>query len=182
MMRQLLIISLLLVGCEPSPKANNFRLQVVTDRLQRPMYHAEVPKEWQRSDLKNDLHDTTVPITFFEADGVHITVHTFPKMRIPPEAQISRWLKQIVDLQVEDVKVEPVGHGGYLGLRVEAPGLIAFAMQMAPEHFQRNSEETHRSADYTIKAVGSDDAIAKQRQNILHFAQTFELIEELPSL
>ncbi len=188
-----IVLGLTLTSCEGPQEAEN-RWQPISDRNNRPLYHAHVPASWAAlPDVPIESRsDTTLPIASWSAEGVKITVHTFPAQnmaqRIPPKSQVERWLKQIKGLNSDTVRVEPAGHGGFLGLFVEAygetEGLIAMSMQAAPLHFFSMAshwpEDTHRRADYTIKAVGDKDSIARQRQSILSLAQSFELMEEIP--
>jgi hypothetical protein len=165
-----------------------------------PLYRARVPMNWTRKDPadQESIVDTKLPLCeFWIGEGtehIHLTVHHFPVVshtsKIPPMAQIQRWKGQFDELHPMDVSTTFCGHGGFTGLCLEAKGimnyqltsLLGWSMQLAPEHDQQlDIEHTQTRADYTIKAVGPTHLIAKYRQEIIAFANSFELIKELPS-
>ncbi len=171
------------------------------DRVVRyPLYRAKVPKDWIRKDSTESVADTTRPLVEYSIDGnIVVTVHNFPadalEKRIPPEAQIERWKRQ---LNGEEEVLKPQAHGGFAGLALCAvrrsdnncSAVLGWAMQLAPEHFQNlqlaGTEEEMRHfrqmrSDYTIKAKGPPDLIEQHKSMIELFADSFELIEELPT-
>lgn len=172
------------------------REEVVLDRvkLRRPVYQAKVPKSWIRIDPEGSIQDTRKPIVTFHIDEqLTLNLHTFPsenlKERIPPSAQIERWKRQLKSEPAQAI-VEIVGQGGFTGLFVEAPSLLAWSMQMDMEHYQTlsflahsPSEQEHfkqMRADFTIKVTGPEEKIKKHREEICLFANSFELIQEIP--
>lgn len=189
-----LVVMLTLTSCESASLRNEATWKTIQDRIDRPLYHAAVPTNWVEMprDPAEKLSDTTFAIATWQIDDVKITLHTFPvetlENRIPPQSQVSRWIKQLHPLDEESVRIEPAGHSGYLGLFVEAEGettgLLAWSMQLAPEHFLSFTSlvplDVHLRADYTIKAVGPKEALARQRESILSFAQSFEMMDEIP--
>ncbi len=57
-------------------------------------------------------------------------------------------------------------------------------MQLAPAYerqlsLARQPHDNLKRADYTIKSVGPPDLMHKHRADILAFAQSFEMIDEL---
>jgi hypothetical protein len=178
----------------------------VGDPLARyPLYIAKVPSDWIRKDpsATESIIDTTKPLCEFlikeGADEGYITIYNFPtdhsEERIPPSAQIMRWKGQFETLDPQLTAISPEAHGGFVGLFLECQGilkgqptkLLGWAMQLAPEHYQKLS--SHQAfnikqirADYTIKAWGSPDLINKHRTDIITFANSFELLDELPAL
>ena len=87
--------------------------------------------------------------------------------------------------------------GGYSGLYFEATGLIqdkptkvlGWSIQLAPEHFRALSYVPHKSlehrfrqmrGDVTIKAVGLPHLLQKNRDEIINFARSFQLIDDIP--
>lgn len=188
------IILFSLTSCGPSPQMPSTHWEKLSDRTGRPLYQVSVPNEWEKIDLSssaNLLTDTTLAIASWKVGDIKITVHTFPassmEERIASQVQIARWLKQLKGLDEASIHVVPVGHGGYLGLEMEAygenEGTIARSMQLAPEHFLNLAShfpsDNHIKADFTIKATGPKESIASQRENILLFAQSFEMIDEI---
>ncbi len=123
-------------------------------------------------------------------------VHTFPthslEERIPPEAQVQRWQGQLKGLAAH---VNGVAHGGFVGLYLEGyteKGTVrAWSLQLDMQHYQTLhflaatvEEEEHyqqMAADYTLKAFGPTDKLEKHRIAIDLFADSFELIQEIPS-
>lgn len=198
------VLLLLLQGCQRSEQEPP-RWQEIQGRDRKEMiYRARVPEGWSRKDPPpgETLTDTTKPLVEYGiAEGdktIRITIHNFPvdkvSDRIPPAAQISRWKGQFSFLDPTTVVVTPHSHGGYSGLLLEASGtlngktsaMMGWSMQLHPEHYRilmaMKSEETRQMAgDYTIKAVGDQDLMIKYRQLITDFANTFELIKEIPS-
>ena len=177
-------------------------------RIRRyPVYRVRVPEGWKRQDPADDdsIADTTLSIVEFvieDSDGsIVVTVHNFPvellAERIPPRAQVVRWQGQFDPLDPNTTSIVLQAHGGYAGLLLEGSGelkgnnlaLLAWAMQLAPEHFRHlilvgSPEEMayfrQMRADYTIKATGSPEAISRHRNEIASFSRSFELIQEIP--
>lgn len=159
------------------------------------IYRAKIPSSWKRIDPDplSCNQDTTLAICTLLVDQITITIHNFPydnaKQRIAPEAQVARWQGQVSKDSL--TKTQPYGHGGYGGLLFEAiekenaTHIIAFAQSLAPEHFQTLlQEQTPRArqqrGDYTIKVEGPVEQIQKRKKEILAFARSFSLIEEIP--
>lgn len=171
----------------------------------RPLlYRALVPSHWTRQDPspEESIIDTTKAIcafTIHENDQlIRLTIHTFPilqdRMRIPPQAQIARWKGQFEELDLVATHTLPDAHGGFSGLFFEGEGIlhgndtkvIGWSMQLAPIFERqlnqgRDPLDQYKRADYTIKASGPPDLMNKHRQEILTFARSFELIDELPA-
>lgn len=112
-------------------------------------------------------------------------------MRIPPQAQLQRWKQQLNPIDETSVLITPQSFSGYKGLLLEAEGeikgeptaVIGWALQIGNDHFRTLSYTdlpNQMRADVTIKATGSPEAIALQRERIKTFARSFELIEEIP--
>lgn len=155
--------------------------------------------------------DTTKPLCEFiieEKDkaDIRITVHNFPSEgpedRIPPNAQVARWKRQFTDLDLTTASLLPQSYGGFSGLLFTGTGrlanefvtMMAWTMQIAPEHYSTLSfhmtlsqtpDQKHfwkqMRADYTIKALGPSTLMSKYRREIVAFAKSFELIQEIPS-
>lgn len=200
---KLFIISLLILlsGCRKCPeKVPPFTLQKFTGReeaagallVRRPVYRAKVPVGWVRCDPEGSIRDTREPnVSFLIESTLKVTVHTFPteslEERIPPIAQVQRWKQQI---GAAETRVEPSCHGGFAGLCLEGPSILAWSMQLDLEHYQTLSflassplEEEHfkqMRADYTIKAAGPKEIIERHKEELRFFADSFELIQEIP--
>jgi hypothetical protein len=202
---------LILVGCTDSQEhsKNDFQWQQINGRdegipdQRTDVYRATVPPNWEREAPSPDrsIEDTTLPNCSFmirdEDDHILITIHTFPsdhlEERIPPEAQVSRWKKQFKEIDQESMSIIPKAYGGFAGLFFEASGklkdnadsmtVLAWSMQLDPQHYQTLSlqSDKQRCADYTIKAVGSTELIEKHKDEIHHFAKSFELITPIPA-
>ncbi|MGZ3633589.1 MAG: hypothetical protein ACXWM7_04760 [Parachlamydiaceae bacterium] len=179
------------------------------DPLQRiPLYRAKVPSHWTRKnpDLKISILDSTQPnVEFIIAaphlnESIYVTVHTFPtdtiEKRIPPQAQINRWKKQFIDLDPTSVKIVPRARGGFSGLSFYGEGIqhekehavLAYSMEIAPTHWailqpneRASFKQKQMAASYTIKAQGQPEALRSNQNEIFMFANSFELIEEIPS-
>ena len=200
---------LILTGCNlSSPPPSTAKWIAISGRddgksTDRPfLYQALVPHHWERKDPQpNDsIADTTKANCEFcikEGDEeVRITFHTFPIQdegkRIPPQAQIARWKKQLENLDLLSVQVIPDSHGGF-SLFFEAEGdlkgnrtkVMGWSMQLAPAYLRHLSLEKQpldksKRADYTLKATGPPTLIHKHHLDIMQFATSFELIDELP--
>lgn len=171
------------------------------------VYRIKVPKIWiqQNPSSNESIADTTKAITeFFIHEGpakIRIAIHNFPsnklEQRIPPIAQISRWKKQFQSLNEASISIKPQAFGGYSGLLFEATGqmqgaqtsILGWVLQLTPEHYRNLSLPVHQSiaqrhrqmrGDVTIKAVGPADLMAKYRENIMAFARSFQLIDDMP--
>lgn len=174
--------------------------------LSRPaIYRVRAPKEWIRHDppAEESLIDTKKALCEFtipnSTGAVRITIHNFPSenidSRIPPGAQVARWKRQFTSLDASTVSIIPQAHGGFSGLLFEGTGTIAneevsvmgWAMQLAPTHYHSVSSLMNDNtiqqtrADYTIKISGPRTLVAQHRKDIIAFARSFELIQELPA-
>lgn len=206
-----IFILLFLTSCSTnSASPSKAEWQFISGRNEEPsverpqLYRALVPPYWVRRDppANESIADTTKCNCEFyiQEDGpsIRLTVHTFPcthsNMRIPPEAQIARWKKQFEELNELATHVQPNSHGGFSGLFFEAEGLyqgcstkvMGWSMQLASVYDRslslgKHSLDHYKRADYTIKASGPPALIDKHRSDILAFAHSFELIDELPS-
>ncbi len=206
----LLLIITILSGCNHNEVPTSQRWQEFCCRdtgdpkMRVPLYRGKVPSHWQRKDPAEteSIADTTKPIAEFrignhEEEHVYLTLFTFPvetyTQRIPPSAQLERWKRQFDEFDSTSLSIEPYAHGGYVGLSIYAKGtinqqersLLGFSMQLASIHwFTLQNYQEHplkqMSADYTIKATGSPSAIQKWKEEIKLFANSFELIEEIP--
>jgi len=100
---------------------------------------------------------------------------------------VKRWEGQLGSVKAA---VEPVTHAGFAGLFLEAPTVLAWSMQLDMEHYQTlsllagsDAEKEHfkqMCADYTIKVTGSQELIDEHRDELFLFANSFELIQEIP--
>lgn len=170
------------------------------------VYRVKAPQSWTyHAPIFETLSDTTKPIGEFVIDdgkeSVLITIHNFPsvsqKDRIPPQAQISRWQRQFENLDSSSMNITPQSFSGFVGMLFEGTGsikgdpasMLAWSMQLAPEHYLTlqypyNAAQAEKfpcmCADITIKAVGSPEMIQQYKDDIVQFARTLELIEEIP--
>jgi len=175
-----------------------------TGNLQRsPIYRACVPKLWKRIDSEESVIDTMKPICEFLIESksnetIKITIHNFPTTsideRIPPIAQVNRWKQQLNVLSPLNFTVTPICKSGFVGLffqaRAHPNGVLAWSMQLAEEHYRHVNALSKAStnaayyrqmgADYTIKAVGPNRLLEENKEDITHFATSFELIEAIP--
>ncbi|NGX61492.1 MAG: hypothetical protein K940chlam9_00978 [Chlamydiae bacterium] len=205
----LLLLFLMLVGCKKCPdRVPPFTWHEFTGReervgetklVRRPTYRAKVPVRWKRITPGEEvsLLDTKTPlVTFLITDNTKLTLHSFPadtlEERIPPSAQVNRWKSQ---LGAEFFEVEPLSYGGFGGLFFHGSNgntsCLAWSMQLDLAHLQNllfrasNLEEKEHyrqmGADYTIKVQGPPDEIAEHKEEILFFAESFGLIQPLPS-
>ena len=168
-------------------------------KVRRPVYRAKIPLSWKRIDPEglDSLLDTTKPIVSFEiADKLRLTLHTFPttslEERIPPAAQIERWRNQ---LKGGSFYIEKITQGGFAGLYFEGKRenttVCAWSMQLDSQHYQTLhflastvEEEEHykqMAADFTIKVSGPGESIEQHWEEIALFANSFELIQEIPA-
>ncbi|MFI0434240.1 MAG: hypothetical protein ACH350_00750 [Parachlamydiaceae bacterium] len=207
----LLFIAYLLIGCtSPSPLRPDrwqfFRARDNDSTLNRPLlYRAQVPSHWKRKDPPSNqsIIDTTEAICAFTiSEGQHsirLTIHTFPilgnQIRIPPQAQVARWKGQFEELDPITTVTTKEAHGGFHGLFFEGEGIIektpitviGWSMQLAPSYARQLQQEddglnAYKRADYTIKASGPPKLMKIHRSDIIAFAHSFELIDELPAL
>lgn len=179
---------------EKTPESFEGRLEGI------PIYQAEIPKSWKKilPEGKRYLSDTMLPIVTFEVEDVVVTVHNFPtktiEERVSPFLQIQRWQKQFDYIEPFSLSIQEIAYGGFSGFSLEAEGifkgkaktLMAFAMQLAKEHYYTLSSQPAKEpkfrqmrADYTIKVLGKKESVARHRNEILAFAESFELIEEI---
>lgn len=204
-LKKLIIFAALCVATscsqEKPPSDKKTEWQQISGRENKtPIYRIKTPSSWLRKDPSPDesLDDTKKSILEFHIpeSSIRITIHNFPSQklesRIPPAAQIARWKQQFIKLDQSSVLVQSQSFSGYAGLMLDASGntdgeqtsVIGWSMQLAPEHYRTL---THPSfplevrADITIKATGPKNLMTKHRPEIYAFAQSFELIEEIPA-
>jgi hypothetical protein len=172
-----------------------------TERL--PLYRAKVPLNWIREDTPESVMDSRKPICSFQIgdvnDPVHLAIHTFTfesfEQRIPPASQVARWKRQFDELEPSTLCIDSRACGGFTGLSLHACGqikekdtaVLAYSMQLAPQHWmslQNDRESSFKqkqmTADYTLKATGSPSSIIRWKDEIELFANSFELIDEIP--
>lgn len=183
----------MLTSCDsPSAPINsNYAYICGRNPADHPFYRVNVPAEWKQKDLRHlkDKSDTTLPVCEFMIDTIRITVHTFPSEnqndRIPTFAQIERWKKQFKPL--DSFSTTPQAFSGYSGIFFEGTGLLnneirtmmGWSMQLANDHYRLLSNPQQK-ADFTIKAVGAVEDMKSRRKEIIAFARSFELVEEIP--
>lgn len=207
----LIFLSLLIiVSCNPSPPLPPRKWRLISGRIEdssvkKPLlYRAYLPSRWIQVELNREVSimDTTQPVAeFFLEENerkIRLTFHTFPIhedfQRIPPEAQIARWKQQFDELDPLSILISPVSHGGFHGLAFEGQGVLkeepaavmGWSMLLADIYARQLKEsfslaDQTKRADYTIKATGDPDMVRRYRTEIANFAQSFELIEELPA-
>jgi hypothetical protein len=193
----------LLVSCSKETpfiegKWENFNAREEMENGERlALYRAKVPSAWTRIDpVPNEsLLDTKKSICeFFIGEDVRLTIHTFPT-KIPPLAQINRWKAQFQELDSLSTIILPRSLGGFIGFFFEGEGqyqdkrqkMMGWSMQLAPEYDQKLEHRSHflknrlQRADYTIKVVGPVESVNRHRKTLLLFANSFELIDELPT-
>ncbi|MBA3957201.1 MAG: hypothetical protein H0X51_02235 [Parachlamydiaceae bacterium] len=175
-----------------------YRAQVPTSWLRQDFSHQE------------SVIDTTKPLCTWtipqDVGSIRITVHNFPsdqiEKRVTQAAQVTRWQRQFATIDASSVALHAESRGGFAGLFLEASGvaegqkmtLLAWAMNLSPDHYATLSTqrqiarlETQKQlfrqmqADYTIKVLGPSDIVEKYKSEIIAFAASFELIEEIPS-
>jgi hypothetical protein len=206
----LIISCYILTSCNTYPSSNSSSWQYFAGRdndpsLERPLfYRAQVPSHWIRQDplAADSIADTTKSICEFfireQEKFIRLTIHTFPilqeNMRITPQAQVARWKGQFEELDLVATHTLPGAHGGFSGLFFEGEGILqgnptkvmGWSMQLASIYQQQLNQgkqvlDNRKRADYTIKASGPIHLVDKYRQELIAFANSFELIDELPS-
>lgn len=203
-----IFLLLILTSCDQHTPSSNWQLiagRNFDTSLDRPMlYRALVPAQWIRQDppANESLMDTTRSICEYyireNQQTIRLTIHTFPvlpnSIRIPPQAQTARWKKQFDTLDPLATHSQADSHGGFCGLFFEGQGILhgeltkvmGWSMQLASCYDQQLCQSSQpvdccKRADYTIKVSGPPAFMDQHRADILAFAQSFELIEELPS-
>lgn len=173
-----------------------------------PVYRAKVPKYWKKEEFNPTVsnYDTTKPLCeFIIRDGLEtckISIHNFPSMsieeRIPPMAQIQRWKRQLENIEASSVAISPQAFSGFSGFLFEGQGfykgqetkIIGWSLQLGRDQYHalqlNGSEEEERffkqmRSDVTIKALGNPDMMDKHKDEIIAFARSFELIQDIPS-
>lgn len=196
-MKKLAVIKLLLLGvfvfccmgCAKKEDATR-QWQTINGRDNRAIYQVKAPASWEKKlPDPSSLTDTkTALIEFSVGNQIRITIHNFPShninKRIPPQAHMNRWEKQFEKLDPVSVSVTPQAYGGFSGYFYEASGtqngkettVLAWIMQLSPDLFRKASYDPQIVADYTIKVQGHPLAISQHKNEIIHFARSFELI------
>ncbi len=183
------LICLILIACAAScgtPEFPKAGYQEIPGRDQKPLYRIKVPFGWQRKLVEGSLDDTTKPICEFLIEGsVRATIHNFPNIKVPPQAQITRWKKQFSALDPHGIFITPQAFSGYVGLKFEGSGLIegkkttmiGWSLQLAPELYSFIKGQL--GSDVTIKVVGPKEMVESYKEEIERFARSFELIQDI---
>ena len=195
----LFLTVLLLTGCMSSNETiNNWTVHEICgrDTDHGLIYRIKSPKEWKivHPEKNEDLSDSKKSVCEFliqdELGDIKITIHNFTSKsleeRIPPQAQIMRWKNQFEELDNESVTINTQSFAGFTGLLFEATGklnghkqtMICWSMQIAKEHY-RTLQNEQMKADYTIKIVGFEKVVKDKITEIIKFARSFELINEI---
>ena len=192
-----LFFLLLLCSCGHQDKITPNTISVPENGI----YELVFPKDWTIvSRSRRDFpQDTTLP--FFEAkigddqNSIRITLHYFPEPlandKIKPIAQVRRWKTQFSSLDPLKDTIQPVSFNGFQGFKFEASGIqkgeetkvIAFALELGAEHaltLRRTNPQSAALASVTIKAVGAPSLIDSHLADIISFAKSFQLVEDLP--
>ena len=154
-------------------------------------YKIEIPDGWKTTFNTINLDHTTEPLATIEKEEIIITIHNFPSdsllARVPALAQVARWKHQFSEIDKNTLKTTHVAWGGFSGLRFEATGkqkgkqlsIIAWSLLIASNYY--NKLNSQQSADVTIKAIGPSHEISHNRETIFKMAESFELIQGIPS-
>jgi hypothetical protein len=194
-----------LASCEQSQELTPYIViygREVEDGKRLPLYRARMPRGWHILPQKSaeGVQDTTVPIAEFaieeSLEAIQITVHNFfvekREMRIPKEAQISRWQKQFSSIEHETMQISPQAFSGFTGLLLDCCGMqkgkevriLAWILQLADVHWQTldlsDAPLDEKKADVAIKVVGTEEAIAKHEKEIFSFVRSFECQAAFP--
>ncbi len=197
------IIYLLFLLCSCSVNApTKIKVEIAGREEETAIYRAEIPPGWDYKPVLSERRDTTRPLAEFHFGAIRLTFHNFPvdspEQEVPPLAQVARWKRQFKQLDPATASISPQAFSGFVGTLFEGTGMLegeiktmmAWAMQLAPEHAQHlqnpasKAEAAHyreMRASFTLKAVGPVELILEQKPALVAFARSFELIEELPS-
>lgn len=205
-----IVFSFLLCSCSDNNQKTLIPMQEIKGRdyngSRFGVYRARVPPAWIRKDSlpEESLIETTKPIGEFLISNNHeiirITIHNFQTdnldQRIPPAAQIARWQRQFEVLIAEESSILPQAFSGYSGLKFKGVGILnkndsmvlGWSLQLNKEHYRTLSQSSEDKplfremrADITIKAVGPKEFMEANEEEIVRFARSFELIQEIPS-
>lgn len=181
-----MIFLVLGTGCQEESKPTTRKI-FISGRFQKdPVYQIEVPLEWEVIyPSSQDLRNTMLPLLTCKIDSeTLITFHNFPsdrlEKRIAPEAQITRWEKQIAWKTTDLIPYTSQGFGGF---RFEAIGdqeaMIGYAMQLTPQLYRLLPHSMDTRSDWTIKATGNKNAIYRCQKKIDAMAESLELMEAI---
>lgn len=171
----------LLLSCERSEQILHFPNTQISGRQDSPLYQLYIPPNWQviTPQTTDYQTDTKLPLVEISKDSIKIAIHNFPAIPIPPAAQVNRW-KQQIGASAYKAEVTPQAWGGFEGLEFTAPGVRAWAMELAYEHERSllwDDTQTEKKAPYTIKITGNEEDLRAEEDEILRIVQSFELIE-----
>ena len=180
-----------------------YRIRAPTDWIRRDTF----PEE-SLLDTKKSICEFLIP---HGNESIRITIHNFPSesidQRIPPAAQVARWQRQFEIMYPEESGITPQAFSGYTGLKFKGVGrlkpeinnapstqqdttVVGWSLQIGKDHYRTLSHPPKPSennlyremrADVTIKAQGSKELMQEHEEDIITFARSFELIEEIPS-
>lgn len=185
-----------------------FARESLHDAKPPEIWRLEVPKTWKRIDPQELSTDTRLPNLSFEIQGekapILITLHNFPaeqlQERVPISMQITRWKRQLTNLDEVSLREVPFTQSGYRGLLLTAKGekegkshaFIAVALQMDNELFEALRVESaerqtqfmnrQRRSDFTLKAQGDPEDLVLHEEDILNSFESFELIAGITPL
>lgn len=142
------------------------REEIILGRDHVPLYRMQVPENWERIDIVI-TQDTKEPIALFQKESMKINVHNFPRMRIPPQAQVARWTNQDAPQ-----RIEPQAFCGFQGLFFQSKSFLAWALEWGAS--KRSQDE--KFSDVTFKITNYSD---ENIDDLTKVVRSFELIEEI---
>lgn len=185
---------------------NVYRVRAPTDWIRKDTFADESLTDTKKSIceffIPHGSESIRISIHNFPSDSID--------QRIPPGAQISRWQRQFEIMYPEESGTTPQAFSGYSGLKFKGIGkltqaakqqakirednnedyaVIAWSMQIGKDHYRAlshpptpsdNSLYREMRADVTIKASGPKELMQQHEEEIIAFARSFELIEEIP--
>ena len=150
-----------------------------------PLFVCQPPASWTTVlPAEQNLQDTRVPIMEWSIEGkVRVTLHTFPAIpkRIPPQAQIARWRRQLAPLEKEQITQQ--SFAGFFGLVWEGENqktkVLAWSMLLGNEHLYTLWDRPRMQQDWTLKAEGDPASVNSRRDEIFNLARSLEFVDEI---
>ncbi len=156
----------------------------VNGRQGKWLYSIEVPPGWETiSTPQEKLTDTREPLITWIKGGLEARLHSFPYRvsSIPPEAQVTRWLKKFSAEPLYEVR--GASQGGFAGLILITEsaneGFLGAAFSLGERGKRAFHQHPEVCSDWTFVVKGPAKELQQEKWNLLDWIETVQLPFEI---
>jgi len=156
----------------------------VDGREGKLLYTLHVPSQWEAiSTPKEKIKDTMEPLITWRKGALEARLHSFPLYgaSIPPDAQVTRWLKKFSAQPFYEVL--PASQGGFAGLILVAEnndeGFLGAAFSLGERGKRSFRNHSEVCSDWTFVVKGPAKELQREKIAILEWIETIQLPFEI---